>query len=155
MTQTTKAEEDFAVLIKDIRKRFDKAGLPPRYWNAVANYVRNGDNPGRFLRAVFENNLALAATHADDTNAPILHTWGRFLSQAMPSIAVGSSSKVHRWASLKGFIGSLRNRDLVVDGKRDGKLWQCNCGKINTMNRTVCTRNGCDEPRPNIGDITQ
>lgn len=71
--------------------------VPPNVYEAVKRYVEQGIEPGGFVRACLENNLQMAVTRADDKNKEYLQSICWMLTSAVPSVSVGSESKVRAW----------------------------------------------------------
>lgn len=75
-----------------IRKMFDE-------------YVSEGRLSSGFMRAVLENNLLEAVTHADDLNAVQLREIAVFAHNELPSSCWGSKDKVDAWTAHLGTRG--------------------------------------------------
>ena len=72
------------------------AQLPPLSAEGARNYVKLRLHPGGFLRAVLENDLALAFGRADQKNTEVMGVWARWLG-LIPRDCWGSPQKVNDW----------------------------------------------------------
>ena len=106
-------EQTYLGWVDQIRAKYHEHGLPPRMWNAVFQYLKDGSKPGQFLLRAFENDFCGAVAVADDENLLKARQWATFIGKDMPLISVGSRKKVHSWRSLGGWYGSLRNREAI------------------------------------------
>ncbi|MEC5289437.1 MULTISPECIES: hypothetical protein [unclassified Aurantimonas] len=79
--------------------------LPDHMHEAILRWINDGVKPGRFLRAVLENDLQGAVFHADDTNADRLRDFVRFFHNEAPSECFGSVELVRAWAEIGGLNG--------------------------------------------------
>jgi hypothetical protein len=71
--------------------------LPMHMRTGVQLYLEQGIEPGSFLRAVLENDLAGAARRADEVNRKFLFEWAEFLHNELPANSWGSPEIVDRW----------------------------------------------------------
>ncbi len=71
--------------------------MPPRIAEGLAQYAREGREPGSFLRAVLSNNLLQAITRADLESLACLHDIVLFVCNELPARSWGSSAAVHEW----------------------------------------------------------
>jgi hypothetical protein len=71
--------------------------IPEHMHDGVLNYVFDFVEPGGFLTAVLENDLAGAVARADHINIHAIAEWGQFLMWAMPRAAWGSPEAVNEW----------------------------------------------------------
>lgn len=87
----------------DYRKGVTK--LPEHMQESVLAWIERGQKPGRFLSAVFANDLHAAAVSADDKNIEALPAYARFLFNDAPSECFGSPELAARWNELGGLEG--------------------------------------------------
>lgn len=66
----------------------------------VDRYITQGLRPGRFLMALFSNDLKGAFQAADETNTAAMHEWVKFLFCNVPMMAQGSPEKVEEWIAM-------------------------------------------------------
>jgi hypothetical protein len=79
----------------------DYGRIPERTVKSLDMYVNHHLEPGGFLRAVLQNNLAKACGRADEENIevlPIIVTW---LVNNAPAKCWGSEDIVERWLEKK------------------------------------------------------
>lgn len=91
---------------------------------SVLNYVLRGQPNGHFLSYVFENNLRMAASHADGTNSRALSQYGRCLNY-IPTVCWGSGTIRQLWIRKGGLKGHLfeaiaREHYPLVEDRRPG-----------------------------------
>ena len=77
-----------------------KDGIPERTWLQFRAYIRHRTAPGRFVRAVLENNLYGAFVQADPENKYHLEQIVRYMMNEVPVEAWGAAERVEQW--LKG-----------------------------------------------------
>jgi hypothetical protein len=82
-------------------ERLTKAGVPERLHGGLVRYLVHGMQPGHFLTAVLENDLAEAMGRADESSRASLFALVSFLYNDAPSTAWGSPSKVASWRLAK------------------------------------------------------
>ena len=83
--------------------------IPEYMREGIFLYIQEGIEPGSFLRAVFENDLARAAKAADATNIMYFREYADMLLQ-LPLSCWGSKEKVDDWIAHKGARGhEIRN----------------------------------------------
>lgn len=75
----------------------DADGIPAGTLKDMQGYVKRGENPGGFLRAVFANNLASATRYADKENMVALYAIANWAYYNTPKRAFGSFEKVDAW----------------------------------------------------------
>lgn len=75
----------------------DYSKVPKHMRGGLERYVEHHIKPGRFLRAVLENDFVLAAGRADDTNQRYLMAWADTLYNEIPRGCWGSPEKVKAW----------------------------------------------------------
>lgn len=82
-----------------VKARLDKHFhlIPEHMRDGVRMYVFDFVEPGGFLTAVLENDLAGAVARADHINLQHIAEWGQFLLWAMPRAAWGSPEAVQSW----------------------------------------------------------
>ncbi len=85
--------------LKYIEERMEQGlhKLPSYMHSGIRLYLLRGILPGSFLTAVLENNLAAAASQADDANRELLFDYANFLYNHFPSDAWGSPEKIKAW----------------------------------------------------------
>jgi hypothetical protein len=74
----------------------DETLCPPHIRESLNDYVLRGIETGSFLRAVLENNLTEAVTHADRRNILLLRHIVAWVYNNVPSNVCGSAEAV-RW----------------------------------------------------------
>lgn len=72
-------------------------GIPGYMIPGLVRYIHDRIPPGDFLRYVLENNLMMAAGHADDTNRRLLHAYCSFIYNYAPITSHGSPERVSAW----------------------------------------------------------
>lgn len=78
--------------------------VPEHMQAGMARYVMLGILPGRFLRAVLENNLMEAGRMADDENRRRLFHYVMFLINYAPSDCYGSPEAMREWSRRGGLL---------------------------------------------------
>jgi hypothetical protein len=73
---------------------------PERFRGAIARYLGQRAEPGRFVRCVLENDLMGAVGAADEESARELKSLVDWCWQSLPSNAWGTKERVRAW--LKG-----------------------------------------------------
>lgn len=74
------------------------ARCPVPYMQAgVDRYIVHGIPPGKFLTALFSNDLKGALCKADEHNTAAMRAWVLFMVNDMPSGAQGSPETVAAW----------------------------------------------------------
>lgn len=84
----------------------DYSMIPAHCRESVRAYVEDGCPGGRFLQAVFENNLVEAFSQADDTNIERMFDYCRFLYSQAPIGSWRGTENVAAWIKK----GGLRER---------------------------------------------
>ncbi len=74
--------------------------LPAHLRGGMRRYIECGMLPGDFLRAVIQNDLAMAIMRADEISLAAMPAISRFLFE-MPDAAWGSSDKMFAWAKTR------------------------------------------------------
>lgn len=72
-------------------------GIPEYMVSGLVRWFVSHTKPGDFLCAVLQNDLRRACERADDTNAPILMNYMRFLYNYAPSGCWGSQDAFDSW----------------------------------------------------------
>lgn len=87
--------------LTDLEWRYQHAladsGVPEHLHDGLIRYLAHRIQPGGFLMAVLENDLAGALNRADGTSRAGLVEIGRFLYNDVPQGAWGSPAKVAAW----------------------------------------------------------
>ncbi len=74
----------------------------PRYMIAgMVNYLVKHLEPGSFMGALLENDLATSVRRADPTNRLKLRSWLSFMERELPLDAWGSKKSVRLWLENK------------------------------------------------------
>lgn len=87
-------------MIKDeayYREKLEESSVPEHNHDGLVMYLVHGVNPGSFLSAVIENDLAEACARADVTNAGALWNIVFFLYNYAPSAAWGREGVIAKW----------------------------------------------------------
>jgi len=63
----------------------------------VDSYLNHGVPPGRFLLALFSNDLVGAFSTADEANTKAMRYWVEFMRWEMPFASHGSAEAVRSW----------------------------------------------------------
>ena len=71
--------------------------VPVYMQEGLIDYVVRRRDPGHFLTAVLENNLAGAIGRADSSNLKALQNWVRVIYNYAPSNCWGNPAKVKAW----------------------------------------------------------
>jgi hypothetical protein len=79
--------------------------LPEHMREAVIRYMSVGFPPGRFLTAVFSNELVETYGFADDENTEAMKKWAAYLYLYAPPLSWGSRAKVREWVANGGLLG--------------------------------------------------
>jgi len=82
--------------------------LPEHLLYSLHNYIKFGEIPGSFLRAVLSNDLVEAVSRADEINSSLLAEWVKYIYNYAPMGCWGSEDAVNQWIC-KG--GNTRKRD--------------------------------------------
>ena len=85
--------------------------LPEHMRAGIRRYLYHGIVPGRFLKAVMENDLVGAFGAADDVNRSILWNYANMLYNAFPPRSTGvwgSVQAVEDWRDVGGLNGLAR-----------------------------------------------
>lgn len=107
-SEAEKGLEDFIIALKE---RFQSAyddpyrPIPDHMQDGLTMYLLHGIHPGSFLEAVFCNQLAQAATQADDINQQSLLSYANFLEGTAPIDSWGDPLKFNNWINNAGIIG--------------------------------------------------
>lgn len=86
--------------------RFDYSLIPADTMADLNRYVNEGVPTGDFLRAVLENNLAMAYERADARNAPYIGHLVGYVFNHVPSSCWGDHKKVAVWIKRRGLKGA-------------------------------------------------
>ena len=84
--------------------------IPPHMHDAVRAYVEAGVPPGKFLRAVLQNQLVEAIYFGDRDNRAAIEGWAMFAHNYLPVDCWGSRTAVEAWIARGGF-----NRSRVIE----------------------------------------
>lgn len=74
--------------------------IPKRTLETIDDYVKHGFEPGGFVRAVLENNLALSFGAADEHNRAALFEIVQYIYSKVPNDAWGSPEIVNDWIKM-------------------------------------------------------
>ena len=99
-----------------------EGGSPPRrILEALARYAELRIQPGSFLTAVLENNLAEALLTADDESLAALPEINRLIARRLPALCYGSREKVKAWLDSERDVttGAWRNNLLRKAARMD------------------------------------
>ena len=75
--------------------------IPERMMGSIERYVENGIIPGRFLKAIIENNLSDAVGQADIENLQNIPAYVSYFFNEVPSACWGSKKKMDKWVEDK------------------------------------------------------
>lgn len=79
----------------------EACGIPEKMWGGMRRYLDDHIRPGRFLEAIFANDLVNAIAQADEENALILRNYAKFLYNELPGRGEesmwGSPEVVEAW----------------------------------------------------------
>lgn len=89
--------------------------IPAHMRGAFARWVMWGIAPGQFLTAVISNELAEAATRADDENARRLFEWVRLFYSRSPAASWGSPDAFKHWHERGGLLGRCGDCGVELD----------------------------------------
>lgn len=84
--------------------RFREFSIRPDMMGAIHRYIHHGLNPGHFLSAVIDNDLAEAVGRADDQNLRNLPAFVGYFYNEAPAACWGSKEKRIEW------VRSVRER---------------------------------------------
>ena len=79
------------------REAMHELGIPTRMCGAIVRYYENGFEPGHFLAAVIQNDLAEAVSRADDENVQLLKAYVTWFYNYAPTGSWGSVDNYMRW----------------------------------------------------------
>lgn len=82
--------------------------LPEHMREGTKHYIEEGKIPGRFLTAIFENNLVLAFCKADHINELAMKIWASFIYNEAPRSCWGSPAIITAWYSHQGLLDKKR-----------------------------------------------
>ena len=105
-----------------IRRMYDTLlewDIPSYMREPIFDYILNGQPPGGFLRAIFENNLHKAGLLADGFNRNRLLGYSALLD-VIPLNSWGSSAKVNTWIELGGLNrkpGGMDSKEQIMGNK--------------------------------------
>lgn len=85
--------------------------VPSHMVDGVRAYVEHGTAPGKFLRAVLQNQLVEAVYFGDRVNRAALENWAIFAHNYLPIECWGSRSAVEAWIAR----GGLQRKPLIVE----------------------------------------
>lgn len=71
--------------------------IPPRTLETINDYIEKGWEPGDFVRAVLENNLARSFACADIHNRAAMFDIVKHVWNTIPANAWGSPQRVEAW----------------------------------------------------------
>jgi hypothetical protein len=100
------------------RGRAEHRELPDYMIDGLVRYIVHGMEPGSFMTAVLENDLAWAAARADAVNRHNLFKYASFLLYDAPNGCWGSKSKVREWIE-KGGLSSLQGSSVWTPKNKD------------------------------------
>ncbi len=87
----------------------DYSKVPVSYMvGGVRRYIEHGVPPGRFLFALFSNDLKEAFRGTDESNTAAMRDWVMFMVNEMPANSHGSPQEVDEWIRAGGRIGLKR-----------------------------------------------
>lgn len=75
--------------------------IPPTTKEAIDRYIKEGIEPGGFIKAVLSNNLYDAIFTADSENLSNLKDIITYLYKDAPIAALGSTKAVENWIQIK------------------------------------------------------
>ena len=81
--------------------------IPERMMKAIQRYIEHGILPGKFLKAVINNDLREALWQADDENLVNIQAFVAYFHNEAPSPCWGSPEKIKAWMKKKG--GMINN----------------------------------------------
>lgn len=84
---------------------FNYASIPEYMRPGIQRYIELGTKPGKFLMAIFENNLTKAAGQADHINRYLLFDYAQILYNEVPLDSWGSPLVVRKWIDHQGLKG--------------------------------------------------
>jgi hypothetical protein len=76
---------------------FQGQRIPERMCGDIERYIRQGIEPGDFLRAVICNDLTEACGRADNENIRLLHVYVAYFYNEAPSGCWGSEQRYVAW----------------------------------------------------------
>lgn len=79
------------------RKGMVDCGVPDHMHDGIILYLKDGIEPGNFMRAVLENNLMEAMGAADHINRGRMFNICQFMYSYAPSQSHGSRERVAAW----------------------------------------------------------
>jgi hypothetical protein len=79
--------------------------VPGHLWDGIVRHVIEGGKTGRFLQALFDNDLRGAVCRADDVSLPALRELALFMHNFTPSRCWGSPAEANRWREAGGIRG--------------------------------------------------
>jgi len=98
---------------ENLHARLYDCMIPTHMHDGIIEWILNGRPVGNFLRALFENDLAQAATRADASNRVLLYEYVMFLYNYAPAGCWGDDKLVEKWAAHRGLAG--------IDSKDDAR----------------------------------
>ncbi len=79
--------------------------IPSHMISAMQVYVDTGTVSSDFLKAVIENDLKAAVSHADDYNRTILWLYVMWFYNCAPALCWGSKLNYDAWCAKRGMRG--------------------------------------------------
>jgi hypothetical protein len=79
--------------------------LPSNMHQGIIVYMGLGLCTGRFLTAIFKNDMMGAVGSADDVNKSMIWDYCNFLYNAAPGSAYGSAERFDAWQKSGGIVG--------------------------------------------------
>lgn len=74
--------------------------IPPHMMHAMQEYVRTGYVYSDFLRAIIDNDLKAAVSHADASNQIIIYLYVLWFYNRAPALCWGSPLNRTAWADI-------------------------------------------------------
>lgn len=96
--------------MSSLQHAMEDENLPESLRDGLMAYCAEGREPGGFMRAVLENDLAGAVFRADLKNQRTIVQFVNFLNGRVPNDCWGSKEKVSRWikdGGMRGYYKSL------------------------------------------------
>lgn len=75
--------------------------IPPHMMREMEEYVRTGRVYSDFLRAIIENDLKGAVSHADESNQHIIYLYVLWFFNRAPALCWGSPLNRTAWEGMK------------------------------------------------------
>jgi hypothetical protein len=74
--------------------------IPPHLMQEMQSYVRTGCVHSDFLRAIIDNDLKAAVSHADESNQNMIYLYVLWFYNRAPALCWGSPLNRQAWASI-------------------------------------------------------